>query len=312
MDYKQFTKIVKLNQKQLKKYVVEKLRKKYDSVYVGDGYVYAQGDFPVMLVAHLDTVHKSTPKQICISGTRISSPQGIGGDDRCGVYSILKITDRVKCSVLFCEDEEVGCIGANKFLETDLANSLIGKFNYLIEIDRKGHNDAVFYDCDNPDFEEFITKEYFQTQYGSVSDISDLAPYLECSAVNLSSGYYKAHTLGEFVMTDELDTIIREIHKLLKRTDEDTKFEYIESKYSYSKYGYYGNYGKYDSWDDWYGYSSSKGTYYHVYYRTFNGDPKSETILAESKAEAVGVFLMDYPMLSYNDIEEVVSEYGYI
>ena len=75
---------------------------------------------------------------------------------------------------------------------------------FLVEIDRKGANDAVYYDCDNPDFEEYITGKGFQTAIGSFSDISLLAPELGVAAVNLSSGYYNAHTLHEFINVNEL------------------------------------------------------------------------------------------------------------
>lgn len=313
MDIKQFKKICTLNQSRLKTYVTRKLSDKYDNVYTSDGFVYAQGDFPVLLVAHLDTVHRELPKVINIENGTISSPQGIGGDDRCGVYAILKITDKVKCSVLFCEDEEIGCVGTNSFLKTTLADALVGKFNYIIEIDRRGKNDAVFYDCDNKDFEKFITKEFYKTSYGTLSDISYIAPHLECSAVNLSSGYYKAHTNNEYVVIDEVDTCIREVVKLLNRTTESDKYEYIEAKYRrYNGYygGYYGDY-----YDDYYygGYYSSRRSKsdpykpYAVYYRTFNGKYKGETYNARSKAEAVGHFLMEYESLTYSDIECVIE-----
>ena len=49
------------------------------------------------------------------------SPQGIGGDDRCGVWMILQILRTANCHVLFCEDEEVGCVGAKKFTKRSFA-----------------------------------------------------------------------------------------------------------------------------------------------------------------------------------------------
>ena len=73
-----------------------------------------------------------------------------------------------KCHVLFCEDEEVGCVGAKKFTR----GSLRPQVNYIVELDRRGSNDAVFYRCDNPEFEDFITSFGFETAGGSRSDIS--------------------------------------------------------------------------------------------------------------------------------------------
>ena len=109
---------------------------------------------------------------------------------------------------------------------SELAKKLIGKFNYIIEFDRKGNNDAVFYDCDNKDFEKFITKDFYKTNIGSFTDISIIAPYLKAAAVNLSCGYYKAHTKEEYVMWSEMETSMHEAIKILARTMDDDKFEY--------------------------------------------------------------------------------------
>ena len=116
------------------------------------GYLYAEGTIPVLLAAHMDTVHRQPVEQICYSadGAVAMSPQGIGGDDRCGVWMILQILCTAKCHVLFCEDEEVGCVGAKKFTR----GSLRPQVNYIVELDRRGSNDAVFYRCDNPEFED--------------------------------------------------------------------------------------------------------------------------------------------------------------
>lgn len=62
------------------------------------------------------------------------------------------------------------------------------EFNYIIEFDRANANDAVFYECANDEFEAFITKEFYKTNFGSYSDICEVAPALGCAAVNLSCG----------------------------------------------------------------------------------------------------------------------------
>lgn len=63
-----------------------------------NGYLYAKGTHPVLLVAHLDTVHKKSPKTILYSkdGNTIMSLEGIGGDDRCGVIMILRHSQQVQ------------------------------------------------------------------------------------------------------------------------------------------------------------------------------------------------------------------------
>ena len=144
-----FKNILTKDQDGLKKYVYKFLKDHYKKVYDKSKFVYAKGDIPVMVVSHLDTVHKQTPKHICYSDDGIiMSPQGIGGDDRCGVYIITRLIESgYKPYVLFTCDEETGGVGAGHFISDSL--SLDCKFKFIIEFDRKGANDCVFYDCEN-------------------------------------------------------------------------------------------------------------------------------------------------------------------
>jgi hypothetical protein len=227
-------------------------------------------------------------------GDTISSPQGIGGDDRNGVYSVLEVAKRYNCSVLFCEQEEVGGVGAEKFIKAKLAKSL--EFNYIIEFDRKGNNDAVFYNCDNPEFEEFITRDFYTTAYGSFSDISVLAPFFDCAAVNLSCGYYKAHTKDEYVVISEMETSIEEACNILARTTAEDKFEYIEADYGYGSYYGYSSY-----------YDDMSERYYMIEYTNKNNKTEYYDTMAYSQYEAIGRFCYDNPDLSYNDIDYIDS-----
>ena len=61
-----------------------------------DSFIIVKGNAPIMLVAHLDTVHAEPVQVICKSadGNILMSPQGIGGDDRCGVYALNKIYEQ--------------------------------------------------------------------------------------------------------------------------------------------------------------------------------------------------------------------------
>ena len=320
---KSFEKICRMSQSNLKSYVERRLQHTHKEITVADGFVYAQGKFPVLLVAHLDTVHKALPNFILKAkdkdgNTVVSSPNGIGGDDRCGVYMIFEVLEKFNCSVLFCEDEEIGTVGAKKFTKHPLSKDL--KFNYIIEFDRKGNNDAVFYDCDNEEFTEFITKEFFKEAYGSYSDISEVAPHLGCAAVNLSCGYYNAHTTNEYVVVEEMEKVIEETCKLLERTTDTDVYEYIEAKYYYRGsggcYSYkdiYGDFGWYD--EDYYSYGTYANEKKSQYYLITYNDPYVEDgadgwyeTEASSEAEAVGDFLMKFNWLCYNDIVEVLSE----
>ena len=228
---KKFVDICKMTQKEVKAYMAEYLTSREYKVENKDGFLYAKGDVPVLLVAHMDTVHKQLPKTIWDISGKISSPQGIGGDDRCGIFIIMNIVKDLRCSVLLCEDEEVGGVGARKFANSSFIKQL--DVNYMIEFDRANATDAVFYSCDNEEFTNFVTDfTGFKEARGSFSDISVIAPASKIAAVNLSCGYYKAHTTDEYVVYDEMINTI-EVAQTLIETECD-KFEYVAKQVSYS------------------------------------------------------------------------------
>ena len=86
--------------------------------------------------------------------------------------------------ILFTEDEEVGGVGAKKFAAAYDKNEIEPiDVKYLIELDRKGCNDMVFYECDNEEFEKYIGKFGWDSRYGTYSDICSVAPVIGKAAV---------------------------------------------------------------------------------------------------------------------------------
>ena len=220
----EFEEIFQFSQERLKQALETELIENGYAVRKQRGFLYAEGTVPVLLVAHLDTVHRTQPETICYSadGTVMMSPQGIGGDDRAGVYMILRLIQSCHCHVLFCEDEETGGHGARAFTKS----GIVPDVNYIVELDRVGSNDAVFYQCRNRQFERHINSFGFQTAFGSFSDISILAPKLDLAAVNLSTGYYNAHRVNEFVRLDEVEKLIGRVKTLLQA--ETGRFSYSD------------------------------------------------------------------------------------
>lgn len=240
---KTFIDICKMTQPEVKNYMKSYLVGKKYNVVDQEGFLYAKGTVPVLLVAHMDTVHHEQCKSIVDLDGKLSSTQGIGGDDRCGVFIIMNLVKELHCSVLLCEDEEKGGVGARKFTnakyevkdekgkvtEEKYINNL--GVNYMVEFDRKGNNDAVFYSCGNEEFIDFIEDSTnFKFSTGTFSDISVLMPAAKLSGVNLSCGYYNAHHHTEYVMYDEMmDTI--EAAKALIKEKCDKPFEYVPKTY---------------------------------------------------------------------------------
>ncbi len=216
--------ILCLTQEDLKQALVNELKVLGYEPVNRKGYLYAAGTLPVLLVAHLDTVHREPVRVICRSddGNILMSPQGIGGDDRAGVHMVLRILNQAPCHILFCEDEEVGGQGAQKFARSGLRPAV----NYIVEMDRRGHDDAVFYNCDNRDFVDYVTGFGFQEAFGSFSDISVVAPYLGIAAVNISAGYYNEHQLHEHINMAHMEHNIARILEMVQ-TPAD-QFEYVE------------------------------------------------------------------------------------
>ena len=264
-DFPDFIKLCKMSAKSLKGYLCRKMKEIYpETTFIGDGYIYCKGEIPVLLTAHMDTVHSKLIKdfyedvQVDTKGNithTISSPQGIGGDDRCGVYEILQVLeDGYRPYILFCEDEEVGGIGSNKFCKTNYIKELTG-MKFLLELDRANADDLVFYNNDNKDWIEWVEDETnWKKSWGSFSDICHLSPECGIASVNLSCGYYKAHTVYEYVVIEEMLEAIKIVEHLLEASEKVEPFEYIEKKYSWgsNRYNYSRNYYDDDDWDEYY------------------------------------------------------------
>ena len=275
-NFPEFVNICKMSAKKLKQYLcgVMKTTYKEENTIIGDGYIYCRGNIPVLLTAHMDTVHKELVKdyyedvQTDKDGNTthtISSPQGIGGDDRCGIYAILKIIESGYIPyVLFCEEEEIGGVGSNKFCKTKYITEL-SNLKFLIELDRANANDLVFYSNANQDWIDWVEDETnWKKSWGTFSDISHLSPACEISSVNLSCGYYKAHTVYEYVIMEELLETIEMTKHLLKASEKVEAFVYEERKYNTRYYGMYNTFGGEDYDDDY-----DDLDYY--YYRKCNG-----------------------------------------
>ena len=227
-----------LNKKQdeLLEFCKEKLKEyKFKKVISNGKWVLGQGNIPILLVAHLDTVHKKLPEIYYDKKKQVLwSPNGIGGDDRCGVYAILKICETYKPYVLFTTDEEVGGKGAENFTKVFKKSKLKDHINFMIEIDRRGYNQAVFYDCGNEEFQKYILSFGFDEQFGSFSDISVLSPALDIASVNLSAGYYNEHTETEYIDLNDLQNTIDKVCEILDDKEHHKYYDYQEVEYEYT------------------------------------------------------------------------------
>lgn len=249
-ELKTFEQLASLTQNSLKKVLSSFLKRHYPKVIETKDYIYAEGEIPIALVAHMDTVFKKPPSEIFFDERHnvMFSPQGLGADDRAGVFAIIQIIrGGQKPHVIFTTDEEYGALGAMELSKLDCPFT---NLKYIIQLDRRGSDDCVFYDCDNEDFVEYIESFGFTWNYGSFTDISKLCPSWKIAGVNLSVGYRDEHSATEVLFVGQLLATINKVKKMLNAALEAPVFKYIPmANTPYGKDWYTWNKNTY-SWSD--------------------------------------------------------------
>lgn len=277
-DYELFTVIAQSTQSKLQKILYKILKRHYTDIVCASDYIIARGDIPVALAAHMDTVFKIPPEKIYYDRKEgvLWSPDGLGADDRAGVFLIIKILQNVKKNhkptVIFTTDEESGCVGSSQLVE-DFVESPYD-LKYIIQLDRRGQYDCVFYDDANEKFEEYVQKFGFKTNWGTLSDISIICPAWGISGVNLSVGYEDEH---QEIETLHIQYLYMTFTKVLCMIDDIDNAEYYkyQGSYYHTQWWHYGHRLAADaySWDDddddyYYPYPSS----YDHNYKTLGND----------------------------------------
>ena len=229
-DLQLFETIAQVPQATLLKSLAILLRKYYknNKVQVTGDYILCEGNIPIMLIAHLDTVFSNPPYDIYFDKKKqvLWSPDGLGADDRAGVFSIIKILQKgFRPHICFTCEEEVGGIGAMRMV-TQIPKPPF-KIKYCIELDRRGASDCVFYHCDNIDFEDYIESFGFITSWGTFTDISEICPAWKVAGVNLSIGYYNEHSISEVLKIKETYATIEKVCEMLRHADTAPEFKYI-------------------------------------------------------------------------------------
>lgn len=235
-ELKTIEQFFQLQQSSLLKVMKQYLKNKYSQVICTDKYLIAIGDIPIGLIAHLDTVFKNSPQNIFYDRVKnvMWSSEGLGADDRAGVYAILQIVKNgLRPTIIFTTDEELGCVGALEVIKDFPVAPT--ELKYIIELDRRGSNDCVFYECNNPKFNEYVESFGFITNFGSFSDISVICPQWKVAGVNLSIGYYNEHSVSEILHVGQMYDTIKKVRHMLENANTAESFEYIENL-NYSKW----------------------------------------------------------------------------
>lgn len=241
-EYRTFEQLCGLTQGSVHATMIKYLKSKYTTVVSTNDYTYAVGDIPIALVAHMDTVFKFPADEVFYDRQKnvMWSPNGLGADDRAGVFAIIQIIKKgLRPHIILTTDEEIGARGAYQLSAIDCP---FKDLRYIIQLDRRGSNDCVFYDCNNPQFTDYIETFGFVEAIGSFSDISVICPAWKVAGVNLSIGYRDEHSISEVLFVGHMLSTIDKVCRMLQEKD-IPHFEYIPAMYHNYWMKYYLNHG---------------------------------------------------------------------
>ena len=209
------------------------------------------------IVAHMDQVQERHSKDfiayeaediIIGFSPKHEEQQGLGADDKCGLWIGLKCLQKFDCLKLaFFVGEEVGCKGSG------LANmAFFDDCRFVIEPDRKGSEDLITQIgwtplCSDDFLKDIGFKKFgYKETDGMMTDIEALKDHgLLLSCINVSCGYYKPHSNEEFVYKPALLNCFAFVEHIIKTC---TKvYPHIDNTAYYEKQNYYG-----DIYDDYY------------------------------------------------------------
>lgn len=269
------------------------------------------------VVAHMDTVHSIRGMvdvlEVQHGGrTILTSPDGIGGDDKCGIYSVfyaLKMFKNVKA--VFFTQEETGCVGSNA-IEHDFFDDC----GYIIQLDRWGRGDFIdTYYSDptvSPEYSEaaapVLQKFGYKSTEGLFTDSITLHDNgVGISCVNVSCGYYEHHTKNEKIDTHEFYNSLRFLRSLIKALGEnryESRPEMKTKKYGgrYRYYDYSGGVYEDDDLDWGIGTGVSKPDRYEYSTET----PIKIEYLTQGCDQDIVLDILDY--MGIGDVYEYVSE----
>ena len=229
-------------QPQIRKFLQQVLLKYYDekNVIVTEDYVVAKGTIPIAVAAHMDTVWETSVGHEVFYDRKknvMVNLRGGGYDDKVGIFMILELLETgYRPHVIFCANEETGSLGAEALVRA-YPKCPFDDCRFIIMLDRRGHMDCVFYDCENDEFEEYCEKFGFKTAWGSFTDICTLCPAWGMAGVNFSVGYVDEHTANEKLYVGTMFETLKKVSKILDQSEEDIPFfNYIPSPYAF-RYG---------------------------------------------------------------------------
>lgn len=210
--------------------------------------VKGESDTYPCLAAHIDQVqdfHSKDFTVVEIDGDVLAwSPkchrqQGLGADDKNGIFVCLELLRRFDVmKVAFFVGEETGCVGSS---QVDL--SFFKDCRFIIEPDRMHGDDLITsMFCGRVCSDDFISaigydKYGYREERGSITDVGKLVERgVGISCLNLSCGYYNAHTDEEITILSELENCMELVAHIVETCTDVYPFEYVD-RWSTNLYG---------------------------------------------------------------------------
>lgn len=152
-------------------------------------------------------------------------PRVLGGDDKCGIFIALKVAEMlpdIPLKILFTVQEETGCIGINHFVKNN--EEFFEDVKYSLTIDRRDKDNLLWSQlgtrsCDD-NFAAKLSREGVKEGIpvrlmdGSVADVIYIRDHVP-NSVNMSAGYYSAHSKDEYIIPSDVDRIVGWVRNIL-------------------------------------------------------------------------------------------------
>lgn len=134
----------------------------------------------------------------------------LGADDKNGIWIALLLLKRgANINFIFSHGEECGCVGIKQVVSDEKIAQKIERCAYSLVIDRRNKNDIIGYENEYcmalDDRLEYFAKQLgyeYKCARGLCSDANHISSLNE--VVNLSCGYYEAHSPTEYTNLSEL------------------------------------------------------------------------------------------------------------
>ena len=219
------------------------------------------------IVSHMDTVHDIVPNFKIMTvkhkdGHDIwyakdgNTKTGIGGDDKCGVFSCLYALEKLdNVKVIFFTQEEGGCKGSR-----DIDLSLLEDAGYIIQLDRWGRKDFICKDSTTPfvseEFNDLLLETKIKFGYSDASGlVTDSVKLFRrgigVSCINVSCGYYQHHTNSEKIDLNQYWNSLRFLIETVEVLGENAyHHEEVKSKTVVTGYRHWPSSYEYDAYDE--------------------------------------------------------------